>query len=736
MKAAALAGAVALSATAMGDVRAASGQGFSGPTIEISGYGFGHGRGMGQWGAYGYATIYGWSYQQVLAHYYAGTTLGTLASPGPLVTVHLTELDSRNTIAAAVGGERLVASWGAGTSARGGAFEVVRAGAGEVIWSGPGCAGPWSEVAVSAGPVTVASALPGSNPPAAATPPSSQLQACLPGLGARTYQGVLVSLPNGQTDNVVPLEDYVDGVVPAEAPVSWAGTGGLAALEAQAVAARSYVMAVLAAGGSPGSPGAICDTTACQVYNGWPDQYGVTADPAVEATAGQVLYCTPGSTCGPAGSVALTEYSSSTGGYTAGGAFPAVADLGDSVAANPVHAWTVTLAVSQVQARFPSVGTLQEIRVDSRNGFGQFGGRVEALTVIGSAGSVDLTGSQFAADLGLRSDWFQVVWGASPPTPVTTAPTTTRPTTTTTWATTTTTRATTTTTTLGTSTTTSSGPAPVTTGAPPGSTTVPAAMPPVLSGTDNGYWVADVEGNVHGFGGAVPYGGAAGTALAGQVTAMAATPSARGYWLVGSHGGVLAFGDARWYGSASKLHLRKPIVAMAVTPDGTGYWLASRGGGVFAYGDAQYFGSAGRLRLNRSIVGIASSPDGRGYWLVASDGGLFAYGDARFYGSTGHLRLDRAVTGIVPSADGQGYFLVARDGGVFAFGDAKFEGSLPEEHIVATVAAVAPTPDGAGYYVLTTSGRVYSFGDASGYGDLRSAAEGWKGEAVAIAGHR
>ena len=48
--------------------------------------------------------------------------------------------------------------------------------------------------------------------------------------------------------------------------------GGEAALEAQAVAARSVAMALVAASG------AICDTTSCQVYVGLPDQYGMTAD--------------------------------------------------------------------------------------------------------------------------------------------------------------------------------------------------------------------------------------------------------------------------------------------------------------------------------------------------------------------------------------------------------------------------------------------------------------------------
>ena len=134
---------------------------------------------------------------------------------------------------------------------------------------------------------------------------------------------------------MLPLEAYLDGVVPAESPPSWMGSGGEAALQALAVAARSVAVALVA------TEGAICDTTQCQVYEGVPNEYGMTAESAVTSTSGQVLYCGSSSTCGPAGSIAVAEYSSSTGGYTAGGPFPPVPDLGDSVASNPVHAWTV-----------------------------------------------------------------------------------------------------------------------------------------------------------------------------------------------------------------------------------------------------------------------------------------------------------------------------------------------------------------------------------------------------------
>src|SRR3954453_2569422 len=45
-------------------------------TFTIRGAGFGHGVGMSQYGAMGYAT-HGWTAAQILGHYYTGTSLGT-----------------------------------------------------------------------------------------------------------------------------------------------------------------------------------------------------------------------------------------------------------------------------------------------------------------------------------------------------------------------------------------------------------------------------------------------------------------------------------------------------------------------------------------------------------------------------------------------------------------------------------------------------------------------------------
>jgi SpoIID/LytB domain protein len=677
-------------------------------TVQISGYGFGHGRGMGQWGAFGYASEYGWGYRQILSHYYGGTTLGALAVPEPDITVHLVELDGHNAIASAMDGGALVVTWAGGTPVSAAAFEVATSGGAQDVYSGPGCAGPWQQVATAANAVTIVSAQPGTSPVQAAPVASSELEACIPGIGARTYQGSLVAQPGGETDNVLPLEDYIDGVVPAESPVIWASQGGQAELEAQAVAARSYALAFVT------SKGEICDTTACQMYTGLPDQYGPTADAEVSATAGEVLYCEAGTSCGPAGSVALAEYSASTGGYTAGGAFPAVPDLGDSVATNPVHSWTVDVAVGTLESAFPSIGSFLGADVTQRNGLGAIGGRVEDLTVVGSAGSMNVTGDQFAADLGLRSNWFDV-GGSVPvaPSSTTTVPTTTPPAATTTTVTT-------------------SPPAATTTTSGPGGTGVPGGP----SGADDGYWVASSKGDVTAYGGASSYGTAFGTSLAGQVRAMAVMPDYRGYWLVGSKGGVLAFGDATWYGSASKLHLHRPIVGMAATSDGGGYWLVASDGGVFAYGDAGYYGSAGHFHLRQPIVGIAANPDGAGYWLVSRGGGVFAFGSSGFYGSTATMHLRKPIVAMVPSVDGRGYLLVAKDGGVFAFGNARFTGSLPNEGIKDTVVAVTPTYDGGGYYVLASSGKVYAFGDAVAPRGVSPAGVALPGNAVAIVGYR
>jgi stage II sporulation protein D len=60
--------------------------------LVVSGHGWGHGLGMSQWGAYGYAK-HGWTFDRILAHYYSGTTLG----PAKLATVRVLLSEKKKT---------------------------------------------------------------------------------------------------------------------------------------------------------------------------------------------------------------------------------------------------------------------------------------------------------------------------------------------------------------------------------------------------------------------------------------------------------------------------------------------------------------------------------------------------------------------------------------------------------------------------------------------------------------
>ncbi len=220
-----------------------------------------------------------------------------------------------------------------------------------------------------------------------------------------------------RTLNVLPLQSYLDGVVPAEESPAWGSAGavsgapqghawGFQALEAQAVASRSYVAAYLEAGGWQGYA-SICDT-ACEAYVGENFESALT-NAAVAATNGVVRV--ESST----GGVALTPYSASSGGWTARSAFPAVPDLGDScvvagdpLECNPDHTWHVTVSATVVSRRFRRIGRLVGITVQARNCRGSFGGRVEDIVLSGTRSTVTVTGLSFAAALGLPSDWFAI----------------------------------------------------------------------------------------------------------------------------------------------------------------------------------------------------------------------------------------------------------------------------------------------------------------------------------------
>ena len=75
----------------------------------IRGAGFGHGVGMSQYGAMGYAS-HGWDYKRILAHYYTGTALGVLNEPRDVrVLLQSTSGSASFSGATRAGGRRAVA---------------------------------------------------------------------------------------------------------------------------------------------------------------------------------------------------------------------------------------------------------------------------------------------------------------------------------------------------------------------------------------------------------------------------------------------------------------------------------------------------------------------------------------------------------------------------------------------------------------------------------------------------
>src|SRR5580658_3440527 len=111
--------------------------------LTIEGHGFGHGRGMGQYGALGYAIDEGWTYEQILTHYYGGTIEGHVPT-STIMTVDMTARDGLDTIVAQADGELSVPSVRGVSCAAGSpcAVRIDRTGPGTFeVWQGSGCSG-------------------------------------------------------------------------------------------------------------------------------------------------------------------------------------------------------------------------------------------------------------------------------------------------------------------------------------------------------------------------------------------------------------------------------------------------------------------------------------------------------------------------------------------------------------------------------------------------------------------
>jgi stage II sporulation protein D len=335
-------------------------------TFVVTGHGWGHGVGLSQYGAYGYAQK-GFGYAKIVTHYFAGTTLG--AAPLSRVRVLLTSG---------------VASLKIGSE---GAFRV-RDGSGATHELVAGTYNLGTALKLKVDGQATARALPG---PLLFQPGSSALA-----LKHRYRGSIQVDVTGGKLRavNVVGLEPYLYGVVPSEMPYTWHPE----ALKAQAVAARSYALATRRTGGAFD----LYPDTRSQVYLGI-DHEKPSTNAAVDATAGKVVLYQ--------GQVAKTFFFSTSGGRTAsaedvwGTAVPylvSVADPYDSI--SPYHDWgpfTFTGAKLAKSMKLP--GRVLDLQPQLNSS-----GRIKTLNVVGTKTTVAVPAGDLRRRLGLRSTWFSV----------------------------------------------------------------------------------------------------------------------------------------------------------------------------------------------------------------------------------------------------------------------------------------------------------------------------------------
>ena len=334
--------------------------------FEIKGAGWGHGVGMSQWGAYGYAKR-GRSHKQILDHYYRHTRVGRAKSRKLGVLLR-----------SGVGSVRFSGATGAcGRNLdEGRQYRADRAGASVRLRSAGGepikdCG---RELRARGGE-------------------SIKLE------GKGSYRGELVvrarSSGGLMAINDVNLEAYVQGVVPNEMPSEWPAK----ALRAQAVAARSYALATSVEGEAFDH----YDDTRSQVYGGKSSETKAT-NSAVDRTKRQVVRHRR--------KVAATYFFSTSGGRTENSEYgfdggeprpylKSVKDPHDD--ASPHHRWKRTYTLDEVEDRLGGLvrGQLRDIDVTKRGR----SPRIVRARVEGSGGSTGVSGSTLQSRLNLRSTW-------------------------------------------------------------------------------------------------------------------------------------------------------------------------------------------------------------------------------------------------------------------------------------------------------------------------------------------
>src|SRR5438094_7446125 len=335
-------------------------------TFVITGHGWGHGVGLSQYGAYGYAQK-GFGYEKIVLHYFPGTEIGD--APVSRVRVLLTSGVAKLQI-------------GSTQDFR------VRDGSGVVhnVVTGTYALTPALKLKVDG--KDKAMALPG---PLLFQPGWAALA-----LKHRYRGSIQVDVTSGKLRaiNMVGLEQYLYGVVPSEMPYKWLPE----ALKAQAVAARSYALATRRTGLFDLYP-----DTRSQVYLGIEHEKPST-NAAVDATAGKVVLYQ--------GEVAKTFFFSTSGGRTAssedvwGEPVPYLGSLPDPYdSISPHHDWGPFAFTGTKLARLLKIKGQQIVDLQPEL---NASGRTKTLNVVGTKSTVAVDGATLRKSLGLRSTWFSV----------------------------------------------------------------------------------------------------------------------------------------------------------------------------------------------------------------------------------------------------------------------------------------------------------------------------------------
>ncbi|QNI74371.1 stage II sporulation protein D [Synechococcus sp. NOUM97013] len=214
-------------------------------------------------------------------------------------------------------------------------------------------------------------------------------------LGTRRYRGDLrLLVRDGRilAINQLGIETYLPSVVGSEMPSKWP----LAALQAQAVAARTYA---LRQRGSKGDFD-VRATVSSQVYKGIESETPSTLE-AVATTRSLVLV--------HGGRLINAVFHSSSGGATEPSGevwrtqLPYLVSVADHDDHSPVHRWNQRFDALELRRRFQETGGVDQLSVLATSSTG----RVRSARIQGPRGSLVLTGRELRQRLGLKSTMVQ-----------------------------------------------------------------------------------------------------------------------------------------------------------------------------------------------------------------------------------------------------------------------------------------------------------------------------------------